>query len=126
MPSPTAAPTPHASLDRDYLVGQWTVEIPIDNGPSAYAMGTTTTDRNGVPVAYVVAPGDDISYITDRFGFESHDYLDTINQVRRGGYPFPLYAGDTLNLSAFTVTSVGSINGRVLDDPPPDPLPPQR
>jgi len=34
--------------------------------------------------------------------------------------------GDTLNLSAFTMTRFGSVNGEVRHDAPPDPMPPQQ
>jgi len=138
LPSPTtdpvAAPTPSAparATVTQEMVGPYQVEIPIDNGPANYAQGTVTLDASGHPASYVVASGDIIDYIAQRFGFFSptgaaFDYLNTINQVRRGGYPWPLYAGDTLNLSAFTITSVGTINGRVLHEAPPSPMPPQR
>jgi hypothetical protein len=36
-----------------------------------------------------------------------------------------LYGGDTLNLSANTILTVGTSDGKVLNGPPPSPLPPQ-
>ncbi len=128
--TPTATPASHASLGSG-MVGKYQVEIPIDNGPENYATGTVTLDANGHPASYVVAPGDVIDYIAHRFGFFStsgaaFDYLNTINQVRRGGYPWTIYAGDTLNLDASTITTVGTINGKVLNETPPNPMPPQK
>jgi hypothetical protein len=107
------------------MVGTDQVEIPVDNGPENYAEGTVTVDAAGHPASYIVARGDVIDYIAHRFGFRSFDYLNTINQVRRGGYPWPLYRGDTLNLSANTILTVGTSDGKVLNGPPPSPLPPQ-
>lgn len=131
---PVTEPTPSAqgrATVTQEMVGQYHVEIPVDNGPANYAQGTVTLDASGHPATYVVASGDVIDYIADRFGFFSptgapFDYLNTINQVRRGGYPWNLYAGDTLNLSAYTITSVGTINGQVLNGAPPNPMPAQR
>ncbi|MFC5503120.1 hypothetical protein ACFPJ4_12795 [Lysinimonas soli] len=127
---PTSSPSKRASVGTD-MVGKYHVEIPVDNGPENYATGTVTLDSAGHPAAYVVASGDVIDYIADRFGFfspsgEGFDYLNTINQVRRGGYPWTIYAGDTLNLSAYTILNVGSIDGKVLNEAPPDPMPAQR
>jgi hypothetical protein len=113
------------------MVGQYQVEIPVDKGPENYATGTVTLDADGHPATYVVAPGDVIDYIAHRFGFyassgEGFDYLNTVNQVRRGGYPWTIYAGDTLNLSAYTITTIGTINGKVLNEAPPNPMPAQK
>ena len=145
-PQPTTSRTPTATqlqtpTPRDLRasvapgnVGCFPVEVPLDNGPRKYAMGTATTDSSGVPISYKVASGDVIDYIADRFGFFNpcpraglgFAYLNTINQVRRGGYPWPLYAGDTLNLSAYKITSVGTINGQVKHEAAPDPMPQQK
>lgn len=127
---PTAAAKARATVGTD-MVGQFQVEIPIDNGPENYATGTVTLDSAGHPAAYVVASGDVIDYIAERFGFfapsgEGFAYLNTINQVRRGGYPWALYAGDTLNLSAYTIRTVGDTDGKVLNEAPPSPMPAQR
>jgi hypothetical protein len=123
---PTQPPAPHKNATiADGNVGSYQVEIPVDNGPGNYAHGTVTLDATGRPASYLVARGDVIDYIARRFGFSSFDYLNTINQVRRGGYPWTLYAGDTLNLSANTILTVGTSNGKVLNGPPPNPLPPQ-
>jgi len=140
-PTPSPSPTSTKALarkDPSVWIGRYPIEIPVDNGPERYAMGTVTTDGDGVPVAYKVARGDIIDYIAERFGFwvglnePGFDYLNTINQVRRGTVVggsdenFALYAGDTLNLSPYTVTTVGDENGRVIPGPLPTPLPPQR
>lgn len=111
-------------------VDKFQVEVPVDNGAENYATGTVTMDSSGRPAAYVVASGDVIDFIAHRFGFfsdsgQGFEYLNAINQVRRGGYPWTIYAGDTINLSAYTVLTVGSVNGKVLNEAPPVPLPPQ-
>jgi hypothetical protein len=131
-PLPTASsiqnglPAPYKiATAGDGNVGQYPVEIPVDNGPGNYARGTVTLDATGHPASYLVAKGDVIDYVARRFGFSSFGYLNTINQVRRGGYPWSLYAGDTLNLSASTILKVGTSDGKVLNGPPPNPLPPQ-
>jgi hypothetical protein len=133
-PSAAAPAKPRASFGEG-MVSRYRVEIPVDNGPEPHAMGTVTTDAHGVPASYRAAPDDLTDFIAERFGFfERQDdpsynsginYLNTINQVRRGGYPWTLYAGDTLNLSAFTITSVGDQDGVVKHEPAPDPMPPQ-
>lgn len=129
----------HARPVPGALVGDYTARIPVDLGTRPHAMGETTLDADGIPVSYRVAPDDVWDFVARRFGFfgippnpgaESFNldtgYLNVINQLRRGGTPWVLYAGDTVNLSAFTVTSVGRVNGEVLSGIPPDPLPPQR
>lgn len=128
-PDPMLSTTSGPGAD---LVGRFEVQIPVDAGPRDYATGTTTFE-DGVPVAYEVASGDIVDYIAERFGLEGDppanegfSYLNTINQVRRGGYPWTLHPGDILNLSAYHITSIGSINGEVLAEEPPDPMPPQR
>lgn len=128
--TPTASADGHAS-PAPGMVSQYQVEVPVDKGPENYATGTVTLDADGHPESYVVAPGDVIDYIAHRFGFyapsgEGFDYLNTINQVRRGGYPWTIYAGDTLNLSASTITTIGTINGKVLNEAPPNPMPAQK
>ena len=134
-PSPSGSPSTASADGRasaaSGAVGAFQVEIPVDKGPENFATGTVTLDAEGHPASYLVAPGDVIDYIAHRFGFyapsgEGFDYLNTINQVRRGGYPWTIYAGDTLNLSASTITTVGTINGTVLNGAPPDPMPPQK
>jgi hypothetical protein len=140
-PSTTSASVPTTRLGKHLAtvvagrVGGFPIEIPLDNGPEQYATGTATTDAHGVPIAYHVASGDILDYISERFGFydpldpgpynSGIDYLGIVNQVRRGGYPWAIYAGDTLNLSAYRIDSIGDVNGIVRSDPPPTPMPPQ-
>jgi hypothetical protein len=133
--TPRATPTPNPSVG---MIGAFQIEIPVDSGSRQFATGKVTTDRNGVPSSYTVASGDVIDYVAARFGFfdpssgEGFNYLNTINQVRRGTYPnapdgnFALFAGDILNLSAYTMGSVGSENGHVIPGPMPSPAPAQR
>ncbi|TPW75761.1 hypothetical protein [Schumannella soli] len=102
------------------------MRIPVDGGSREYATGTVSYAPDGTPAAYRAASGDLIDYVAERFGFPDYAYLNMINQVRRGGYPWPLYAGDTLNLSAYHVTSVGDVQGQVKNEAPPSPLPAQR
>ncbi|WP_166864159.1 hypothetical protein [Salinibacterium sp. ZJ70] len=127
-----------ATADR---IGPFHVRIPIDLGPGPHAMGTVALDADGHPARYTVAPDDEWGHIAARFGLSAvmptegigvdgvntyTGYLTTINSVRRGESPWTLYVGDTVNLSAFTVTSVGRINGSSTALPAPDPLPAQR
>ena len=88
-------------------------------------------DASGAIVAYRAVSGDLLDFVGERFGLTHDSYIVTINQIRRGGPDTPdgnpiLYAGDVVNLSAFTMTKYGSVNGLVHDDPPPDPMPPQQ
>jgi hypothetical protein len=116
---PWSADTPlHATLGGNRL------RIPVDLGARANASGEAMLDDEGRPVAYVVAPDDLWADVADRFCLHP-DYINALNQVRRNG-AFELYVGDTLNLSPYTVTTVGSENGEVFDNPAPDPLPTQR
>jgi hypothetical protein len=97
------------------------------------ADGTVTTDSSGIPVAYTVASGDITSFIVERFGFwvdadgNGMAYLWAINHVRRNLEPGQneLDVGDVLNLSPYTITSVGSIGGQVRSGSLPTPAPPQ-
>ena len=134
-PTPTPTPTPTSTripagtdtYGPSARVGEYLEPIiPVDHGPRKYATGTVTNDVLGRPLSYTVAPEDVIDYVQERlgFGYDGH-YLVTINQVRRGDTA-TLYVGDTLNLSPFHVTSIGNINGRVLDEKAPKPLPPQQ
>jgi LysM repeat protein len=114
------------SADKPLLatLGGNRLRVPTDQGPDEFASGEVTLDDSGRPVAYTVAAGDTWSAVADRFCLHP-DYINALNQVRRNR-AFELYVGDTLNLSPYTVTSVGSENGQVFANPAPDPLPPQR
>lgn len=115
-----AAPT-----DSEQVTG-WKLQIPVDGGSSAGATGLATADQRGVPVSYVVAPGDDVDAVADRFCVNVA-YLSAINSVRREGFLNGfLFAGDTINLDAHSITTVGDQNGEVLANPLPSPIPPQR
>jgi len=86
----------------------------VDGGPRDGASGVAAYDEDGQPVAYAVAPGDNFESVELRFctpGF----YLEFVNSVRRGS--LALFGGDTLNLSPYTITSVGDVNGAVNDYP---------
>ena len=135
MPTPTA--TRGAARIAPGMVGRFPVEIPVDLGPREYATGTVMLDSEGVPASYRVSSGDVIDYVAERFGFydpsgdqEPFAYLNTINQVRRGTYDgapdsnFQLYA--VLNLSPYTIATIGNENGKVLSGPMPSPAPPQK
>lgn len=106
-------------------LGGLPMRIPVDLGPREYASGRAILDEQGVPVAYVAASGDIQEFVADRFCL-GLAYLHNLNSVRRDiADGVGLFAGDTLNLNPYTVVSVGDQNGRVADNPPPDPLPPQ-
>jgi hypothetical protein len=97
--------------------------VPRDSGPREYAIGEVQYDESGTPSFYIVGSGDLIEFVAERLGLHSA-YLVTINQVRRGTTGV-LWEGDVLNLNPQTITSVGTINGSVLSEAPPDPMPPQ-
>jgi LysM repeat protein len=111
------------SADVPEQVQRWALQIPVDSGPQEYAMGTTNLNSEGAPAIYVVASGDNSEFIAERFCINT-GYLYAINAVRRGDQS--LYVGDTVNLDAHTITSVGDQNGIVTSRPVPDPIPPQR
>lgn len=130
--APTATPTPVATAaacvgwgfwERDYYSE---AQQPVDCGPIQYATGTAKLDAKGVPVAYVVAPGDIWEFIAKRFDVGTA-YLSAINAVRRDEITTP-YVGDTINLDPATITTVGDQNGVVYDhlDRLPDPHVPQQ
>lgn len=106
-----------------------------DYGAREGATGTVQYADDGSLISYEVASGDYNDAILDRFcvGFY---YLDALNTVRRGGgssvdptrqvYPPDLHVGDTVNLSPYTITSVGDVNGEVFAYETSFILPPQR
>lgn len=118
----TPIPSPAAEMVADQFVSD---NIPIDGGSREFATGVTTVGEDGVPRSYVAAEGDVFGPIADRFGLTA-SYLVTINAVRRDNVMI-LYAGDTINLDAHTITTVGDQNGVAYDhlDRLPQPYPPQ-
>ncbi|WES63957.1 hypothetical protein P0L94_15995 [Microbacter sp. GSS18] len=106
-------------------LGGVTLITPIDRGPMPHAAGDAILDAANVPVAYTVAQNDVISVIGARFCV-GEQWLFWVNYVRRDGDA--LYAGDTLNLDAHTILSVGDQNGVVYDNALPEgfTIPPQR
>ncbi|MBW9110156.1 hypothetical protein [Microbacterium ureisolvens] len=112
--------------DPNRYLGYAVPETLVDGGSQPGATGTATYDEDGQPVAYIVAAGDDFTSIEMRFctpGF----YLQFVNSIRRG--TTDLYVGDTINLSADTMTTVGDVNGVAQDNPPgygAGHIPPQR
>lgn len=99
--------------------------VPVDRGAREYARGEAVLDPSGTPVAYVVAAGDIPEFVADRFCTHLA-YLNSINSVRRASLAVNLYAGDTINLDATTIFTVGDENGVVHAGSPPLPYPPQR
>lgn len=102
-----------ATGDEDRYIG-YAIPTLTDGGPREGAAGTATFDENGQPVAYTVAAGDNFTSVELRFctpGF----YLEFVNSIRRG--TTKLYTGDTLNLSAYTMTTVGDVNGETRNNP---------
>ncbi len=106
-----------------------------DTGPTAYAEGEAVMNADGTPAAYVVAEGDTLYAISERFCLQFPLYLEWINSVRRNGSwdwstpeegPFEIFPGDTLNLDAHTITSVGDEQAVVYSHQPNFYIPPQR
>jgi hypothetical protein len=102
----------------------WRPQIAVDGGVRDYATGEAVLNADGVPVAYTVGSGDVIDFVRERFCLNSH-YLYAINHVRRDSRS-ALFVGDTLNLDAHTILTVGSQNGVIYDNKPPSVIPPQR
>jgi hypothetical protein len=125
---PEAAPWGVALVPNETLVGHYTnyvypVQIPRDGGPITHAEGTPITEGSKI-VAYKVAPGDIYDYIAQRFHLTNDGYLLILNEVRRGEAA-QLFAGDVLNLSAYTLNKYGSVHGQVVEGPQPLTAPPQ-
>ena len=125
---PSHAPYDVIEVPGQELVGRYTnyvfpVQIPHDDGPMKYAEGTVITEGSRI-VAYQVAPGDIYDYIAKRFHLTNNGYLLVLNEPRRGEAS-SLYAGDVLNLSAFTLDKYGTVNGRVARGPQPIAAPKQ-
>ncbi|WP_167043856.1 MULTISPECIES: hypothetical protein [unclassified Salinibacterium] len=123
MPSNECHPWEFTARDDPEQVVGWKQQIPSDGGPREFANGTPTNNENGTPVAYVVAPGDVGAIVAERFCVNLA-YLSTLNSVRRSGV-WNLHPGDTLNLDAHTILSVGDEAGAVLENMSPSPIPPQ-
>ena len=83
-----------------------------------------TLNDAGVPGAYVVAPDDIPIAIGERFCMNMA-YLNVLNGVRRQG-ALQIWDGDTLNLDAHTILTVGDQDGVVYDTVPSSPIPPQQ
>lgn len=104
-----------------------------DLGATENAAGEVTFDDEGALASYVVAPGDAVDAIQQRFCMDSIMF-EALNAVRRApgwlsggaGSSLAIYAGDTLNLSPYTITSVGDENGTVYDNQPTFRIPEQR
>jgi hypothetical protein len=79
----------------------------IDTGPTEFARGETGLDSRGVPIVYLVAPGDSWFAVADRFQLGAR--LWPLNCYRFAGPE--LYVGDIVNLSAYRVATVGVNNG---------------
>jgi hypothetical protein len=116
---------PAAAEEVEQLRG-WTLLDPYDRRANPGANGEVVTAEDGSPIAYIVAAGDDLQWIATRFCLRP-DWLADINSVRRDATQ-DLYVGDTLNLDAHTIFTVGDQNGRALSRAVPEGwiLPPQR
>ncbi|WP_156760002.1 hypothetical protein [Microbacterium karelineae] len=128
--SDIAAPTPVDSVDAEQLDGL-VPQYLVDSGPRAGAQGETETDADGNPVAYHAVEGDSYASIAARFcttmfgGGDGTRHLDILNMVRRntmfsagGEKVSTVYAGDTINLSPWTIATVGDENGQVYSFDP--------
>lgn len=122
-------PTPVDSVDAEQIDGI-APQYLVDSGPRSGAQGETVTDADGNPVAYHAVDGDTMPGIAGRFcatmygGGDGTRWLGVLNIIRRsagisgGG---DVYAGDTINLSPWTIASVGDENGQVHNfDPATD------
>ncbi len=107
-------------------LGGLTILTPRDRGPMPHAKGTPVLNADGQPAAYVVASDDSIQMIATRFCLRP-DWIASLNAVRRNAGQ-ELYLGDTLNLDAHTIYSVGTQNGEVHANSIPEgfTIPPQR
>lgn len=106
------------------VVAGWKQQIPVDGGARAHATGKVTLNDAGVPGVYVVAPDDFPIAIGERFCMNLA-YLNVLNGVRRQG-ALQIWDGDTLNLDAHTILTVGDQDGVVYDTVPSSPIPPQQ
>lgn len=117
-----------SSEEEDRVGGYVQLEM-RDTGTNNYANGETAFDEHGDPAWYIVAEGDTMQGIADRFCTEAW-YLEMLNSIRRNatfvgtGYTV-LYPGDTINLNRFTIATVGDENGSVYDYSPDFHIPPQ-
>nr|WP_201470908.1 hypothetical protein [Microbacterium hydrocarbonoxydans] len=141
-PTPTAEPTPSCMrADGGGIIlpsGLLNVDMYSrmhDYGAREGATGAAQYADDGSLASYEVASGDYEDAILDRFCVGVY-YLDALNAVRRGGatsvdptravYPPDLHVGDELNLSPYTITTVGDVNGEVFAYETSFTLPPQR
>lgn len=145
-PGPSGTPAPEESPECRLPRGDSTIlsdellDVDLyaamaDFGARAGAEGTVSYAEDGTLASYLVAPGDSKDAIRDRLCV-GHYSFEALNAVRRGSlhsveptnqaYLTPLYAGDTLNLSPYTITSVGDVNGEVHSYETVLILPPQR
>ncbi|MCB1274037.1 MAG: hypothetical protein KDB25_06545 [Leucobacter sp.] len=121
--------------EKGYVAGYAIPEL-RDLGPAEYASGKVVLNERGDPQAYVVAAGDTLYGISERFCIGNVSYLGWVNAVRRNGAwawdsnkqegEFEIYPGDTLNLDAHTITSIGDEQGVVYAHTPEFYIPPQR
>mgnify|MGYP000623757216 CR=1 FL=1 len=75
--------------------------------------GDAVLDSRGVPIAYVVAPGDIWDKVAERFQLGGR--LWSLNCYR---FEWPiLYVGDVVNLSAYRIATVGVNNGSTEGGP---------
>jgi hypothetical protein len=120
----TAMALPTGDTDPEQLGGM-TILVPHDRGPRPHAMGEVRVDDAGIPIAYIVAEDDVLDTVAARL-CAGDPFLHWVNAVRRDGDA--LYAGDTLNLDAHTIFTVGDQNGVVHDNALPEGfvIPPQR
>lgn len=122
---------PRLDSDPERVVGYWYSEL-RDVGSIAGATGTVILREDGQPAAYIVADGDNLSSIARRFCIDHYPYLEWINAIRRGSgtsltraSSMTVFAGDTINLDAHTIATVGDENGRVHNNAIDFHIPPQ-
>ena len=106
-------------LDGGNSVGGSRIIAPVDGGAIEHATGTANY-VDGTLLSYTVASDDNLEHVATRFSL-SYLLLMSINAVRRD--TTELFIGDTVNLSAFHMFSIGDQNGVVFDNQPPFPYP---
>ena len=114
--NPAAVPTPSESAACSGVVQPWgectnwrLVWVTSDSGPVPHAMGTVDRDEYGDPMAYHVVADDVYMVIAERLGDSSDSWLSALNCFRRKDRQ--VFVGDVLNLSPYTIETIGSENG---------------
>ena len=71
---------------------------PVDGGPRTYAAGKVTATTAGAPKSYLIAPGDVMAVVAQRFGISVKDLIWLNANLQVFGDQQYLYQGTTMNL----------------------------